>query len=167
MTSKPQPNKPKQKAQANGKAPKGSQTSPGQRLPFEPKGQKKPAKAVKIQPSSPPPTPKASAAIPEVVSKRMVKRMAAFSGVPTLLGLATFPTCYLIITQGWFELPNVAVVLVSMGFLGLGVLGLSYGVLSASWDEELSGTKVGWQEFQVNFGRLTASWRSQGQKKSS
>jgi hypothetical protein len=51
-----------------------------------------------------------------------------------------------------------------MGFFGLGVLGLSYGVLSASWDEDEPGTKFGWQEFKTNFGRMTAAWRSAGQK---
>jgi hypothetical protein len=56
------------------------------------------------------------------------------------------------------------VVLVSMGFFGLGVLGLSYGVLSASWDEEIPGTKLGWQEFTTNLGRMTSAWRSAGQK---
>jgi hypothetical protein len=103
-------------------------------------------------------------AIPKVVSNRMARRMALFCGVPTALGMATFIVSYVIISQGWFKLPNVAVVLVSMGFFGLGVLGLSYGVLSASWDEEIVGSKLGWQEFTRNWGRMVSAWRSSRQK---
>jgi len=56
-------------------------------------------------------------------------------------------------------------VLVSMGFFGLGVLGLSYGVLSASWDENRVGTLLGWQDFTQNLGRTIAAWRSIKQDK--
>jgi len=71
--------------------------------------------------------------------------MALFCGA-NCLGMATF--CCQVINHGWLKVPNVAVVLLSMGFFGLGVLGLSYGVLSASWDEEILGSKLGWQEFR-------------------
>jgi Photosynthesis affected mutant 68 len=98
------------------------------------------------------------AGIPEQVSKRMVRRMALFCGIPTFLGLASFPTSYFMVQQG-IELPNVAVLLVSLGCLGLGVLGLSYGVLSASWDEEALGTALGWSEFQLNLGRTIEGWK--------
>jgi Photosynthesis affected mutant 68 len=172
MASKPRSAQPNGQgnAQSPDSSPQESTDSQSQRLPFEPKGQKKPAQRSKFAPSpiplpSPPqkPTQSKAAAIPEVVSNRMVKRMVTFSGLPTVLGLSTFPLCYWVISQGWYEVPNVAVVLVSMGCLGLGVLGLSYGVLSASWDPDLIGTKIGWSEFKLNFGRLTASWRGKGQ----
>jgi VIT1/CCC1 family predicted Fe2+/Mn2+ transporter len=106
-----------------------------------------------------PPEPDAGA-IPAVVSQRMGRRMAFFSGIPTGLGVLTFLVSYLIVTQGWFKLPNVAVLLVSMGWFGLGVVGLSYGALSASWDEERVGTRLGSAEFKTNFGRLTEAWKS-------
>lgn len=105
-----------------------------------------------------------SMAIPDVVSKRMVSRMALLCGIPSVLGISTFFVSYFLVTNQGLKLPNVAVVLVSMGFFGLGVLGLSYGVLSASWDEEIPGTKLGWQEFTTNLGRMTSAWGSPGQK---
>lgn len=149
-----------------------------QRLPFEPRTKrKKTAKAkpekepVASQPSRTAPkkdkranASKESMAVPEVVSKRMVRRMAMLCGVPSVLGIATFFVSYFLVTQAGVKLPNVAVVLLSMGFFGLGVLGLSYGVLSASWDEDVPGTKLGWQEFTTNLGRMTSAWRSAGQK---
>lgn len=107
-----------------------------------------------------------STAIPQVVSRRMASRMAVFCGVPTSMGIGTFFLSYLIVVNHWFKLPNIAVILVSMGFFGLGVLGLSYGVLSASWDEETPGSKLGWAEFTENFGRLRQSWQASKQKDS-
>jgi hypothetical protein len=102
--------------------------------------------------------------IPEIVSKRMVRRMALFSGIPTGLGILSFLVFYVIVSQEWFKIPNTAVLLVSMGLFGLGVLGLSYGILSTSWDEDRVGTWWGWSDFTVNFGRLTSAWKSTKQQ---
>ena len=149
------------------------------RLPFEPnKNRKKPAKQthsesqpiVKAESKSKAsakakPTSKEDLSIPQVVSQRMARRMALFCGIPTTLGIATFFVCYWIVSHGWYKLPNVAVVLVSMGFFGLGVIGLTYGVLSASWDEEVPGSWLGASEFATNLGRMTAAWRSTKQQK--
>jgi Photosynthesis affected mutant 68 len=141
-----------------------------QSLPTGSKGKKKesapakrPSKIPKPSQGSSPksrakPNRSRDAGIPEQVSKRMVRRMVLFCGIPTFLGLASFPTSYFILQQG-IELPNVAVLLVSLGCLGLGVLGLSYGVLSASWDEEALGTALGWPEFRLNLGRMIEGWK--------
>lgn len=102
----------------------------------------------------------ASGSVPEIVSQRMIRRMAFFSGLPTALGMLTFIISYVVVSQHWFKFPNIAVVLVSMGFFGLGVVGLSYGVLSASWDEEIAGSTLGWNEFTTNWGRMRSAWRS-------
>ena len=98
--------------------------------------------------------------IPEVVSKRMVRRMALFSGIPTGLGIFSFFAFYVIVSQELLEVPTTVVVLLSMGLFGLGVLGLSYGILSTSWDEDRIGTWWGWSEFTVNFSRMTSAWKS-------
>lgn len=147
-------------------------------LPFEPKKNRKQADKkqaepkVKVSaPAKPPAKPaptrnspatvkRSDMAIPDAVSKRMVKRMALFCGIPTFLGISTFITSYLVIINDVYDLPTYAVLLLSAGFFGLGVLGLSYGVLSASWDEDTPGSRLGWGEFRTNFGRMTAAWRS-------
>lgn len=90
----------------------------------------------------------------------MARRMGFFCGIPTACGMLTFVLSYFIVTRNIFELPTVAVLLVSLGFFGLGVLGLSYGALSASWDEERVGTWFGWNDFRTNFRRTVESWRS-------
>lgn len=104
---------------------------------------------------------RASAAIPDVVSKRMAKRMALFCGVPSFLAIATFVVSYYIVSQHLMDLPTSAVLLVSLGFFGLGVLGLSYGLFSASWEEDQSGSLLGVSEFRTNLGRTISAWRSQ------
>lgn len=147
-------------------------------LPFEPKQSKKkvkkqtnnsPSNQTKItSPESELKQKKESAslrAIPDEVSKRMVRRMAFFSGIPTVMGISSFIIFYIIVSQDWFKVPNTAVLLVSLGLFGLGVLGLSYGLLSTSWDEERLGSLWGWEEFTVNFGRLTSAWRKARQEK--
>jgi hypothetical protein len=165
--------------EAGGSSSKAAPKEPGeQRLPFEPRQKRKKTAKTKPEPVATNTAPKKdkqekdnstpaareSTTIPEVVSKRMVRRMAWLCGLPTALGVATFFVSYFLVTNVGLKLPNVAVVLVSMGFFGLGVLGLSYGVLSASWDEDVPGTKLGWQEFTRNLGRMTSAWRSAGQK---
>jgi len=164
---------PGREAKASSSSDAKSSNSSDQRLPFEPRQKRK--KTPKTQPApaasskSTKPEQKAtkskeSMAIPDVVSKRMARRMALLCGIPSVLGIVTFFASYVLVTQVGLKLPNVVVVLVSMGFFGLGVLGLSYGVLSASWDEDVPGTTLGWQEFKTNWGRMTAAWRSAGQK---
>jgi Photosynthesis affected mutant 68 len=96
--------------------------------------------------------------IPEVVSRRMMKRMALFSGVPSFFGMSTFIISYWVVSQDIFALPTYAVLLVSLGWFGLGVVGLTYGVLSASWEEESLGSKLG-IEFKLNWGRMTDTWK--------
>ncbi|MFP4652119.1 MAG: photosystem II biosynthesis protein [Phormidium sp.] len=155
------------------------------RLPFEPAKKRKKDKAPKSAPAAdsgadrsesakPSPNPKNTdkpstspsaqpqkAPIPESVSRRMITRMALFSGTPTSLGVLSLVGSYFIIQKDWFPLPSIAVLLVSSGLFGLGVLGLSYGLLSASWDEADPGSKLGWREFQTNFGRMRQAWKKE------
>ncbi|BAY17066.1 hypothetical protein NIES2109_16140 [Nostoc sp. HK-01] len=144
------------------------------RLPFEPN--KKRQKPVKVQKtpiksntletsaSQKPPFSKEEMAIPQVVSQRMIRRVAFFCGVPTALGITTLIVSYLLATQTQIKLAPIAVLLVNMGLFGLGVLGITYGVLSASWDEERPGGLIGLSEFTTNWGRMVAVWRETRQK---
>jgi hypothetical protein len=127
-------------------------------LPFEPQPIKAKKKTAKASPAIPAPSQK-SMGIPDVVNKRLVRRAALFCGIPTSLGILTFIVSYIIVSQHILELPNSAVVLVSMLFFGIGVLGLSYGAISASWDEDRVGSWWGWQEFVKNFAILQTAWK--------
>ncbi|MFK8186326.1 MAG: PAM68 family protein [Phormidesmis sp.] len=100
-----------------------------------------------------------SGAIPKEVSQRMLRRMAILSGSPVFLGVGLFFLSYYLKSREIVDLPPVAVLLVTMGCFGLGVLGLTYGVLSASWDSE-PGSLVGLSEFKLNFGRVMDARRA-------
>ena len=144
-------------------------------LPFEPnKKRHKPAKTVtksviKTQETQEKPQQqrrysKQEMAIPEVVSQRMIRRVAGFCGIPTALGITSLIVSYLLVTLADIQLPPIAVLLVNMGLFGLGVVGITYGVLSASWDEETPGTFLGFDEFSTNWGRMTEVWRDTQKK---
>lgn len=98
--------------------------------------------------------------IPEVVSQRMIKRMVSFSGIPTFFGLSAFVVFYILRTREIFEIPTVAVLVTTLVCFGLGVIGLTYSVFSASWEEERPGSFWGTEEFKLNLGRTVAAWRS-------
>ena len=152
-----------------------SAESERERLPFEPnKKRQKPAKAKSQTPVAKPdskekdrkkpPLTKQEMAIPQVVSQRMIRRVAGFSGIPTALGISTLIASYLLLIYAKINLPHFAVLLVNMGLFGLGVVGITYGVLSASWDEQRVGSLLGWSEFTTNLGRMVAVWRETQQK---
>ncbi len=88
----------------------------------------------------------------------MLRRMLAFSGIPTGLGILTFFVSYYLVVNGVVDLPSYFVLLITLGCFGLGVVGLTYGVLSASWDEGRPGNWLGLDEFRTNFGRMTSAW---------
>lgn len=154
-------------------------------LPFEPKSNKRQGdKAVPLGSASPtkkagadsqttseqksgPAEQAADSSIPEAVSRRMIRRMAIFAGVPTTFGMMSFVIAYVLLTRHIVELPNIAVLLVSLGFFGLGTVGLSYGVLSASWQEDVEGSLLGIDEFSVNFRRLVKGLRKSKQPSAS
>ncbi len=141
-----------------------------ERLPFEPRQNKKkqdkkasvtaeaPGKKEKRTSSSA--SNSSLSAIPEVVSKRMIRRVAIFCGIPTGSAILSFFVAYWIVSQKIFELPTYAVLFSTLGLFGLGVLGLSYGLFSASWDEDRVGGWLGLKEFQLNLGRTIDAWRS-------
>jgi hypothetical protein len=96
--------------------------------------------------------------IPPVVANRMARRIAVATGVPTLLGMAVFVASYLLVSRGLLEIP-AGITLVSSGVLFLlGLVGLSYGILSSSW-EEAPGSLLGVEQIRLNLSRLKPSGR--------
>lgn len=159
----PKVGKPTSKSEKTASKPAKAASKPEKKQPSVSKPQPKAAVSTKKTEKAPPFT-KEEMAVPKVVSDRMARRMAVFCGVPTVLGMVTLVAGYIVLSRGWFHPPHIAVLLTSMGFLGLSVLGLTYGILSASWDEAEAGSVLGWQEFAVNWGRMMAAWRSTRQK---
>ena len=105
---------------------------------------------------------KGSQVIPEAVAQRMMRRIAIGTGVPSLLGMAVFVGSYLLVSRHIFDIPPVATLLASGACFLLGVVGLSYGVLSASW-EDSPGTLLGTEQLAVNISRVRSSLRAMRQ----
>nr|WP_199309227.1 MULTISPECIES: PAM68 family protein [unclassified Limnothrix] len=150
----------RRKAKAESEPTPATTPAPRKLNPLPPSTKAKPAQTT--QPDSAPKRvyTRSEMAIPDSVSKRMAKRMAVFCGVPTVLSFASFIGAYFVNTRTEVHLPTVLVFSSSLGFLVLGVLGLSYGVLSSSWDETAPGSLWGIGEFRVNFGRMVEGWRA-------
>jgi len=104
---------------------------------------------------SKPPNPQA---IPPAVANRMARRVAIATGIPTVLGMASFIVSYLVVSRGLMDIPPAATLVTSGAFFLLGLLGLSYGVLSASWEEQ-PGSLLGAEQIGVNIGRLRSSFK--------
>ncbi|MEB3199023.1 MAG: PAM68 family protein [Synechococcaceae cyanobacterium] len=109
-----------------------------------------------------PSRPTGAQVIPEPVAQRMMRRIAIATGIPSLLGMAVFVGSYLLVSRQLLDIPPVATLLASGGCFLLGLLGLSYGVLSASW-ESAPGSLLGVEQLGVNISRVRGSIRAMRQ----
>jgi hypothetical protein len=99
---------------------------------------------------------KAQQSIPDYVANRMARRVAVATGIPSILGMSTFVASYLLVSKGVLDIPPGVTLVTSGGFFLLGLLGLSYGVLSASW-EPGAGSLLGLEQIGLNISRLRSS----------
>lgn len=95
-----------------------------------------------------------AAAIPEKVAQRMGKRMLPFVGIPLVGSFATFIGFWYLATQKDMEFQPAIVATTSFGFLAVGLLGITYSVLSSSWDNDREGSAFGGDEFSKNVGSI-------------
>jgi len=86
----------------------------------------------------------------ELVSTRILYRILAFAGLPTFSGILLLPLFYFLKVTKGVEIPMSAVYASQAVFVGAGLLGISYGALSASWDPMREGSLLGINEFQTN-----------------
>lgn len=89
----------------------------------------------------------------------MARRIAVATGIPTVLGMGVFIASYGLVSRHILDIPPSATLLASGACFLLGLVGLSYGVLSASW-EDAPGTLLGFEQLPLNFTRLKASLRA-------
>tara|TARA_Y100001968_G_scaffold190872_1_gene174912 strand:- start:994 stop:1434 length:441 start_codon:yes stop_codon:yes gene_type:complete len=101
--------------------------------------------------------------IPKYVANRMARRIAFTTGIPTLSGMGVFIGSYFLISKGIAEIsPTVTLVSSAMCFL-VGLLGLSYGILSASWDFK-PGSFFGFENIKPNINRIKDAFKSSKEK---
>ena len=134
------------------------------------KNKKSPSKLDKVGFSSNSSTPKIDvknpeknirkdSGIPKYVANRMARRIAFTTGIPTVSGMGVFIGSYFLISKGIAEIsPTVTLVSSAMCFL-VGLLGLSYGILSASWDFN-PGSFLGIENIKPNINRMKDAFKS-------
>ena len=106
---------------------------------------------------------KTSKGIPKYVADRMARRIFFTAGIPTIMGMSVFVVSYIIVTKNIAEIPPSSTIAISALFFLLGLAGLSFGILSASWDKE-PGSFFGIENIPMNIQRAKAAFKPATQK---
>ena len=101
---------------------------------------------------------RSSSGIPKYVADRMARRIFFTAGIPTILGMSVFVISYIIVTRNIAEIPPSSTIAISALFFLLGLAGLSFGILSASWDKE-PGSFFGIENIPMNIQRAKAAFK--------
>ena len=101
---------------------------------------------------------RSSSGIPKYVADRMARRIFFTAGIPTILGMSVFVVSYIIVTRNIAEIPPSSTIAISALFFLLGLAGLSFGILSASWDKE-PGSFFGIENIPMNIERAKAAFK--------
>jgi len=101
---------------------------------------------------------KSSNGIPKYVADRMARRIFFTAGIPTIMGMSVFVVSYIIVTRNIAEIPPSSTIAISALFFLLGLAGLSFGILSASWDKE-PGSFFGIENIPMNIQRAKAAFK--------
>ena len=96
--------------------------------------------------------------IPKYVADRMARRIFFTAGIPTIMGMSVFVISYIIVTKNIAEIPPSSTIAISALFFLLGLAGLSFGILSASWDKE-PGSFFGIENIPMNIQRAKAAFK--------
>ena len=113
----------------------------------------------KIENSTPNnPNPNISKGIPKYVADRMARRIFFTAGIPTMLGMSVFVVSYFIVTKNIAEIPPSSTIAISALFFLIGLAGLSFGILSASWDKE-PGSLLGIENIPLNIQRAKSAFK--------
>ena len=114
-------------------------TDQRQSLPFEPKSAPKGPNQVSRQGRAKQPT--RQEAIPKQVANRMARRVAVFTGLPSLAGMGVFVLSYFLMTRGIADIAPGVTLAGSGFFFLLGLAGLSLPCLVLAW---LVFAQLGW-----------------------
>ena len=100
---------------------------------------------------------KRDSGIPKYVANRMAKRIAITTGIPTFSGMAVFIISYLLVSKGIADIPPALTLLISASCFLIGLIGLSFGILSSSW-ETSQGSLLGFENIGPNIQRVKSAF---------
>ena len=127
-------------------------------LPFEPKG----AKGERSEKAQAAPATRQEV-IPRPIANRMARRVGVFTGLPSLAGMGVFVLSYVLVTRGIADIPPGVTLTGSGALFLLGLAGLSFGVLTTSWEPQ-PGSLLGLENLRPNLQRMRESIRAQKQR---
>ena len=93
-------------------------------------------------------------AVPQIVADRMITRIATFFGVPVFGGLLLFGVSLYVSKTSDFVIPPNLLAYATQAPFVLGLIGITYGILSASWEPDNEGSMLGIEEFKTNYNRI-------------
>ena len=138
-------------------------TNKGKKNSLQGNDQNSRSKAPAIKKSSTTPNKRKSkreSGIPKPVANRMARRIAFTTGIPTIGGMGVFIGSYLLISRGIADIPPAITLLTSAACFLIGLIGLSYGILSASWENN-PGTILGLENIKPNIQRMRDAFKTQ------
>ncbi|CAM9993630.1 unnamed protein product [Ectocarpus sp. 12 AP-2014] len=97
--------------------------------------------------------------IPEIVSNRMLSRMVPFFLLPALGGIGVFVAVYVLSHKYDYTIPAYIVAYATQAPFFVALAGITYAIMSASWDEDREGTFFGFDEAKRNFGNIVEGLR--------
>ncbi|XP_044467911.1 uncharacterized protein PAM68-like [Mangifera indica] len=89
--------------------------------------------------------------LPQVVLERMIVRILVAVGVPLATGIALLHLFGMVKEQKLWDVPLWLPFLTTLLTFGMSALGIAYGSLSTSWDEEKKGSVLGLEEAKQNW----------------
>ena len=93
-------------------------------------------------------------AVPEIIANRMITRIAGFFGIPVFGGLAIFVGAFFYSKNTDTIIPPFIIAYATQFPFVIGLIGISYAILSASWDEDIEGSLLGFEEIKLNIKRI-------------
>ena len=93
-------------------------------------------------------------AVPELVANRMITRIAGFFGIPVFGGLSIFVGAFFYSKNSDSIIPPYIIAYATQVPFVLGLIGISYAILSSSWDEDKEGSLLGIDEIKINLKRI-------------
>ena len=88
--------------------------------------------------------------MPQVVSDRMLARVVPFAGLPIFFAVVIFAGFFYANTQLELDLPPQIVAYTTQACVLLSFAGITWGVMSTSWDEEVEGSVLGFEQVGRN-----------------
>ena len=92
-------------------------------------------------------------AVPELVANRMIGRIVSFLGIPVILGMSIFIGSVVAAKKYDTVVPPYLIAYATQVPFIIGLIGISYAILSSSWDEQ-EGSMLGFNEFKINLQRI-------------